>query len=590
MKLILLLLLSLCVATNAFGGTKCVACGLISSLLFESKSSHLKLHDLFATLTFELNLSNVDFLNLNPDSFCAVIKLCSPTCKLFPGSQQWPPTLGPAPVPDPKNKGDDTLSANGMHMLKDVLVELVRSEELPEQIKTDETFFDLAGLLTNILSGGKHSSAVEDAAAVTFPTLQSSHPCAKTNISCLIHRLTENHLPVSDSDGDGFSTKANRGLRGSHWRGADCDDTNVDVYPGRKVSLSGDPTIDHDCNGITGVDNMTGKSYEQLFCDETERRGLIHIGDSATAHFHLPPQWLSKNGWGVTNLIPDALDELDQPACAWGTGYKNLKNCPFAPNKTDGNGSVAERLWRRNACNHRDFQNIGVNGARSTASLPLVDSAARDPTHDHPALVIFSLIGNDVCNGHPGTTHMTKPEVFRQAVKSSLAALDAKLPKGSFVLTVGLVDGRVLFNNMHALQHPIGSTYEDVYSYLNCNDCSPCRGWMNSNATLRNETSAWARSLNTVYEEIVKEEKYNNFELNFFAPDWKGLISQYVASGGKASDVIEPSDGFHPSQKGNELLADQVWNFLEKDFPQSIGDVNPHNDKILAMFPGQGGF
>ena len=65
---------------------------------------------------------------------------------------------------------------------------------------------------------------------------------------------------------------------------------------------------------------------------------------------------------------------------------------------------------------------------------------------------------------------MTKPEVFRQAVKSSLAALDAKLPKGSFVLTVGLVDGRVLFNNMHALQHPIGSTYEDVYSYLNCND------------------------------------------------------------------------------------------------------------------------
>ena len=138
MKLILVLLLSLCVATNAFGGTKCVACGLISSLLFESKSSHLKLHDLFATLTFELNLSNVDFLNLNPDSFCAVIKLCSPTCKLFPGSQQWPPTLGPAPVPDPKNTGDDTLVA-----LQNVLVELVRSEELPEQIRQTKRFLIL---------------------------------------------------------------------------------------------------------------------------------------------------------------------------------------------------------------------------------------------------------------------------------------------------------------------------------------------------------------------------------------------------------------------------------------------------------------
>ena len=55
-----------------------------------------------------------------------------------------------------------------------------------------------------------------------------------------------------------------------------------------------------------------------------------------------------------------------------------------------------------NACNHRDFQNVGVNGARSTAALPLVDSAHRNQETDHPVLGIYSLIGNDVCNGHPG--------------------------------------------------------------------------------------------------------------------------------------------------------------------------------------------
>jgi acyloxyacyl hydrolase len=75
---------------------------------------------------------------------------------------------------------------------------------------------------------------------------------------------------------------------------------------------------------------------------------------------------------------------------------------------------------------------------------------------DHPALAIFSLIGNDVCNGHPGTSHMTPPDTFHEYITKSLVALNAKLPKGSFVVLVGLVDGRVLFNNMHARQHPVG--------------------------------------------------------------------------------------------------------------------------------------
>jgi hypothetical protein len=43
------------------------------------------------------------------------------------------------------------------------------------------------------------------------------------------------------------------GETGSHWRGKDCDETRNDVYPGRR-STAYDSTIDHDCNGIAGVD------------------------------------------------------------------------------------------------------------------------------------------------------------------------------------------------------------------------------------------------------------------------------------------------------------------------------------------------
>ena len=74
-------------------------------------------------------------------------------------------------------------------------------------------------------------------------------------------------------------------------------------------------------------------------------------------------------------------------------------------------------------CSHRDFQNIGVNGARSSRARDLVESAARNPLLDHPALVVLSLIGNDVCNGHPGMSHMTTPEEFYDNMLQALKVL-----------------------------------------------------------------------------------------------------------------------------------------------------------------------
>lgn len=302
--------------------------------------------------------------------------------------------------------------------------------------------------------------------------------------------------------------------------------------------------------------------------------------------FMLPPQWLSINrtGWNLDNLVPDEEDELDQPACAWGTGFRSSSQCPWMPEQSFA--SLAERLRGRNRCNHRDFQNIGVNGARSSHGQALIGSAARNQSLDHPALVIFSLIGNDVCSGHPGTSHMTPPAEFKQNVLNALSALDGKLPP-----IIALVDGRVLYDNMHGVQHPIGATYKDVYGYLNCNDKNPCRGWLNSNETLRNEPTAWAKTLNAQYEAIIAAGKtYTNFELGYYDPDWRQIIQDYVAQGGVATDIIEHTDGFHPSQLGNALLASKIWDHLETHFPAAISEVNPHNAEIEKLFGDQGGY
>lgn len=42
-----------------------------------------------------------------------------------------------------------------------------------------------------------------------------------------------------------------------------------------------------------GVDPKTGKTYEELLCDGTGQLGVILLGDSAGAHFHIPENWVS---------------------------------------------------------------------------------------------------------------------------------------------------------------------------------------------------------------------------------------------------------------------------------------------------------
>ena len=37
------------------------------------------------------------------------------------------------------------------------------------------------------------------------------------------------------------------------------------------------------------------------------------------------------------------------------------------------------------------------------------------------------------------------------------------------------------------------------------------------------------------------------------------------------------------------LSAKLIWNYMEKNVPEFIGDVNPHNDMIASIFGDQGG-
>jgi acyloxyacyl hydrolase len=71
-------------------------------------------------------------------------------------------------------------------------------------------------------------------------------------------------MPVIDLDNDGFSTIPI--FRGYDFRGKDCNDFLPNVHPGVKHFTGHDQTIDYNCNGISGTDTVTGKSYKDLLC------------------------------------------------------------------------------------------------------------------------------------------------------------------------------------------------------------------------------------------------------------------------------------------------------------------------------------
>lgn len=344
---------------------------------------------------------------LPPEHSCYVtLDMCKnePNCTLF---QQWPP----ANLISSRHLEPMYQPSKYLHPL---------TGESVREFFTDET--SLHAILSLLPLLGVRLS--RHARVATAPLL----PVAVDRSSDL---PVADHKPLVDLDKDDFSPDVR--LRGSDWRGKDCDDLDGTTYPGRRVnSHTFSPHKDYNCNGINGTDPR-GRDYENLFCANSGQRGIIAIGDSATAHFRIPPDWFNASAiveYGnatFSGFLPLLEDEIDWPQCSWSTGHAPDDECPPSPLPVN---SLYTRLRERNLCNHRDYQNLGVNGAATTDVQPpngtIISMKSRNGT-DQPALVIYALVGNDVCNHGPGYDGMTQPDVFYNAVVNAVMVGHAHL-------------------------------------------------------------------------------------------------------------------------------------------------------------------
>ncbi|RNF08944.1 putative GPI inositol deacylase precursor [Trypanosoma conorhini] len=392
--------------------------------------------------------------------------------------------------------------------------------------------------------------------------------------------------PAHDADGDLFSTQ--RAKRGGDWRGRDCDDKDPAVYPGRNTL---DAVRDENCNGVFGVDGATGKTYEELWCRNSSPMGVIALGDSVTAHFGIPSgfvtiQELSRAALANITRVID--NEFDWPMLSAITGFAPASD--YKPNREGPMRSVYSELVKRNKCNHRDYQNLGVNGASTARLIEMMDFVARNRTNSvKPVFVFFSMIGNDVCDRPPGAT---TPAAYYAHLTTALEKAEALLPAGSHVLISPVADGRVLYDEMHNRTHPIGSLHQDVtyanfYDFLNCVEVSPCWGWLNTNETVRNATWKAAQLLNAQIPRILNESaaKFKNIQVHAFDDVIAGTLRAF---NGPRWKLIEPVDGFHPSQLGSALLGEYLFN---KTVDLGIvPPVNPFNNDISERFGDQGGY
>ncbi|OXB83213.1 UNVERIFIED_CONTAM: hypothetical protein H355_001965 [Colinus virginianus] len=235
------------------------------------------------------------------------------------------------------------------------------------------------------------------------------------------------------------------------------------------------------------------------------------------------------------------------------------KNTTVYPGRRPDNWDVksdsnCNGIWGVDPKDGIPYEEKFCKGASSRNLLSLIKSLARNQLLDNPAIVIYATIGNDVCNGNQDTlAHMTTPKEMFSNVMQALRYLDSQLPNSSHVILTGLVDGRFLWDNLHNRYHPLGQlnrdvTYSQLYSFLNCLQVSPCSGWLTANETLRNLTSERALQLSSVLKDITTTQKFTNFDVFYMDFPLKQTAEEWHKMGGEPWQLIEPVDGFHPSQ------------------------------------------
>ncbi|KAK1334765.1 hypothetical protein QTO34_004331 [Cnephaeus nilssonii] len=394
-----------------------------------------------------------------------------------------------------------------------------------------------------------------------------------------IKRTIKNSVPFRDVDSDKYSVSPT--LRGYHWRGRDCNDSDEMAYPGRRPDRW-DVRRDSNCNGIWGVDPKDGIPYEKKFCEGMNVKGNRSAGRLAGAHFHIPPEWIaaSQMSWKAAWQLAAALtDELDWPQLSGATGFLNA---------TSGikENSIYLHLRKKTAA-ITGLPNISKTSTCSESGRKGIEPATQEPMLDHPAIVIYAMVGNDVCNGQKDdpVPKMTTPEQFYSKVMETLKYLNAHLPNGSHVILYGLPDGTFLWDNLHNRYHPLGQlngdvTYGQLYAFLSCLQVSPCHGWMTANETLRTLTSQRAAQLSSTLKKIATSQKFTNFHLYYVDFDFQEIVKKWQKRGGQPWQLLEPVDGFHPNEVASLLLADGLWDKVRLQWPQVLGKENPFNAQI----------
>jgi len=84
--------------------------------------------------------------------------------------------------------------------------------------------------------------------------------------------------------------------------------------------------------------------------------GVAIFGDSATAHFRIPPSFLTAANFtsaAFANLNRILDNELDFPQLSWSTGHVQPRD--YVPEFNGTFDSVYMRLRENNLCNHNDY-------------------------------------------------------------------------------------------------------------------------------------------------------------------------------------------------------------------------------------------
>jgi acyloxyacyl hydrolase len=144
---------------------------------------------------------------------------------------------------------------------------------------------------------------------------------------------------------------------------------------------------------------------------------------------------------------------------------------------------------------------------------------------------------------------------------------------------------------------------------------------MNDNETIRNAATARAIELSNMYPQIIANNTFKNFDMQYYPWPWQQVLQLWLSMGGQGGylslsisissslpvwfhhtvylvieltgiewQLIEPIDGFHPNQIAGALLAQTLWQSLVADHPEWFGPPNPNNALIKQLFGDQGGY